>query len=472
VTIERSGRDQCLRLLVEQLGSTAPGRDLGLDRVNSLADLRASVKIRDAREHAEEVEARWGFGPADGTEAPPDLAGAERERDQVVAVWRACLENASPERIAVLRGLDLDPVIEEIMLADVRAWGGELLRVSNLDDPSEVLARLEEFRPAVLVVPSLLVCRHLEGVRRVPLEARLEHVRLILAEHDLGRPIRSRIPVASVGWIERTGRVAVTSATPPASALTLATGSQILELLPYSNPEEDGRRVYDSQTILPEEAIVGMRYEVVCTSALGFLRVRTQEHVRVIGFDPPTRLSPFPRPRVVRLTPAPADVKLEGCTIAGSWLAASVRQALQREDPALVEAEIGPDPASTPMRGASIRTPSLRLDEAFSDTELGGLSRTGMFRGRFARPRSLLVRVELQGFVGPDLPRTLARRIDANLRRRSPAYAHLREREELLPPRVVVLPVGARRQAEERRVARLDGAVWAPEVRVVAPAGD
>ena len=40
----------------------------------------------------------------------------------------------------------------------------------------------------------------------------------------------------------------------------------------------------------------------------------------------------------------PDDVRLEGVTLAGSWLTAAVRQAFRPEDPALVAAEIGPDP--------------------------------------------------------------------------------------------------------------------------------
>jgi hypothetical protein len=461
-----------LQLLVEQLGSTSAGRELGIERLSSLADLRASVRIRSPARHAEEVESVWGFGVFDGPEGTEDISGGGRERAQLVAVWRSFLGDAAPERVALLRGQHFDAAIDDLMLEDLAAWGGELLRVTMIDDSADVLQQLEKFEPEVLVVPSLLTCRLLEEVHRTRLEVRLKKLKLILAEYDQHRKIRSEVLVRSAGWIDRSGRIAIATTRPPPRAMTLATASQILELLPYSNPEEDGMRQYSKRTVLPEHAVVGQRYEVVVTSPLGFLRMRTGEHVRVIGFDPPTTASPFARPRVVRLIPAPADIRLEGCTVAGSWLTASVRQSLSREDPALVQAEIGPDPLSIPSGEAAVRTASVKLHEAFADTELGGL-RAGSsgFRNRRRRPRSLLVRVELQGYVNTDLPKKLSERIDASLRARSPAYSHLRERDELQPPRVLVVPAGSRRTDEERRISRLAGIVKVPDVRVVKGMG-
>ena len=152
--------------------------------------------------------------------------------------------------------------------------------------------------------------------------------------------------------------------------------------------------------------------------------------MRVVGFDPPTHAAPHPRVRVVRLSTPPPDVALEGCTVAGAWLTASVRQALAPEDPALVSAEIGPDPQSL----AFVPSPpssSSRLGDPFGDTELSPRSLQGNEGTR--RPRALLCRIELQGFVRPELARRLSTRIDDNLRRRSPAYAWLRERSELEP---------------------------------------
>jgi hypothetical protein len=462
-----SSRHRCLRLVVEHLGSTRAGRDLDLERVRSLEDLRGIVPIMDPRTHEREVESRIGFGVHDGPELG-DASSTDSERDHVVAVWRAYLDGRPPVRTVLLRGVHADPVVDSIMRADLEALGGELSWIGSLDEPEEVVRRIQDFEPEMLVVPSALTCRLIERVLRGPLERELRRLRLVLAEHDLGRRLRTRIPVRSAGWIHRGGRCAVATLREPKHAVTLAFGSQIIELLPYTNPEEDARRVYAEQTVLPEHAVVGMRYEVVLTSPLGFLRMRTNEHVRVVGFDAPSIEHPFPRPRVIRLPPAPPDVRLEGCTVAGAWLTASIRQALWREDPALVAAEIGVDPLSRAgVEDVNARSASLPLHDAFKETELAWLARTGAHEVKRRHPRSLLVRIELQGHVSRDLPLRLAERIDHSLRRRSPAYAYLRERNELEPPRVVVQRSGTRITEEHRRTIELLGAVWVPDVRVV-----
>jgi hypothetical protein len=203
----------------------------------------------------------------------------------------------------------------------------------------------------------------------------------------------------------------------------------------------------------------------VLSSPQGFVRLRSGEHVKVVGFDMPSSSAPMPRARVVRLAPAPADLGLEGCTVAGAWLTASVRQALSREDPALVFAEIGPDPSSVPSGAAAVR--SARITDTFSETELGWLTKTGAHRVARKRPRGLLLRIELQGFVGADLAPKLSKRIDASLRLRSPAYAHLRQSGDLSAPRVLVARAGTRTRDEERRVAALAGKVRFGDVRVV-----
>ena len=461
------GRERCLRSIAEQLGSTRVGRDLGLERVRSVEDLRGTVPIMDPRTHEREVEARLGFGLHDGADVE-ETSGAAIERDHVIAVWHSWLGGRSPERTVLLRGVHADPVVDVIMQKDLQALGGEVLRIDRLDEPEAVLQRIMSFEPELLVVPSALACRLLESVHRRALEAQLKRLRLVLAEHDLGCRLRTSVPVRSAGWIHRSGRCALATVRRPTSAVTLAVGTQIIELLAYTNPEEDARRVYAEHAILPEHAVVGMRYEVVLTSALGFLRMRTGEHVRVVGFDAPSSEHPFPRPRVIRLAPAPADLRLEGCTVAGAWLTASIRQALWREDPALVAAEIGPDPlSSTGLDDAAARSASLPLHDAFKETELAWLARTGAHQIDRRRPRGLLVRIELQGHVGRELPAKLSERIDQSLRRRSPAYAYLRERDDLHAPRVVVQPAGTRVAEQHRRTTDLLGAVWVPEVRVV-----
>lgn len=455
------GRDACLRVLVERLGSTDAGREHGLGRLESLEDLRATVPIRDLETHEREVTARLGFVASEGSEV---RAFAELERDHAIGVWLHFLGERPPERVALLRAGRFDRAIEDVFLEDLRGLGGTLLHIDRMSDAAGVLARLEAFDPDLLVVASALTCRFLEGVHGSPLETRLRSLRLILAEHDIRRPMRTHVDIRRAGWLGPAGRIGLASVRPPVDAFTLAVGSQILELLPYTNPEDDARRVYAERTVLPEDATVSHRYELVLTSPAGFLRVRTGEHVRVVGFDAPSAAAPFPRPRVVRLSHPPADVQLEGCTVGGAWLTASIRQALGREDPALVQAEIGADPMTIPRRAA---WSSGSMTDVFADTELGWLARTGMHRLGRARPRGLLVRIELQGHVDARLAGKLSQRIDQSLARCSPAYAHLREQGELVPPRIVILEAGTRRRDEQRRITSLSGRVWAPEVRVV-----
>lgn len=467
---ETSARQQCLSQMIEHLGPTRIGRELGLLRLRSLDDLRASLPIMDRERHEWEVEQHLGFGLVDpGDARARELAGGELERDVVLEVWRTYLgEGAALRRVALLRGHGVDPIVDRLARDDVRSLDAEVLPIEHVEDPVAVIERLQEFDPELMLVPSVLTLRWLESVYRQGLERRLRSLRLVLAEHDLGQQVRTRVRVATSGWIHRSGRLGLPTLRPPDHALALAVGSQIIELLPYGNPEEDARRVYAEETVLPERAVLGQRYELVVSSPLGFLRLRTDEHVRVVGFDPPSKPAPFARPRVVRLAPAPPDVALEGCTVAGAWLTASIRQAFQREDPALVAAEIGPDPRSVPRGVVSFQTAaSMRLPDAFKDTELGWMARTGTQRVERHRPRALLVRIEVQGYVAPELTGLLSTRIDQSLRRRSPAYDYLRQRDELHAPRVMVLPTGTRRSEEDRRIRDLGGGVWVPEVRVV-----
>lgn len=461
------GRERCLQALVEHLAATRMGQELGLARLSSLDDLRAAIPVMDRDEHEREVEQRLGFGVLDDDDPRTELLErGEVEREHVLGVWSAWLEKPA-RKVALLRGHGPDPAMDHIALGDVRALQAELLHIDRADEPGAALERLVAFDPDLLVVPSVRTAQWLESVERRPLERVLPRLRLVLAEHDHDARLRSRRPVHCAGWIHRSGRLGLPTLRPPDAAVTLALATTIIELLPYTNPEDDARRVYAKQALLPEHALVGQRYELVMSSPLGFLRLRTDEHVRVVGFDAPSDEAPFPRPRVVRLQPAPPDVALEGCTVAGAWLTAAIRQALRREDPALVGAEIGPDPRSVPKGAAAMQTGSMALPDAFKETELAWLARTGAHRVERRRPRGLLLKVELQGYVGRDLSAVLARRIDASLRERSPAYAYLRERDELRPPRVIVLPGGTRRSEEQRRIREMLGAVAVPEVRVV-----
>jgi hypothetical protein len=460
-------REQTLRLLLDQLGPTRVGQRFGLPTIASLEDFRASIPIFDRDRHEREVENLLGFGVIDDADpAAMELTGAGRERDAVLEVWRARLGDTPPRRTALLHAHGHDPLGERTLREDLRALGGDLFVLDRIDEGARVLERLRGFDPELLVAPSVLVPRWLERSQRVSLSRQLPSLRAVLCEHDLPHAVRSDVPVVGVGWFLRGLRCGLPTLRAPEDAVTLAVGSQLIELLPYTNPEDDGRRVYAEHAILPEAAFLGHRYEVVVSSALGILRLRTEQHVRVVGFDPPSASAPVPRVRVVRLSTPPADVALEGCTVAGAWLTASVRQALAREDPALVAAEIGPDPQSL---GVHIGTSpsSARLGDGFGDTEFGELSLRSAGPGAVGRPRGLVCRIELQGLVRGDLSRRLSTRIDDNLRLRSPAYSYLRERGELDPPRVIVLPAGSAATEHTRRITELAGAVWMPDVRVV-----
>jgi hypothetical protein len=461
-----AGRERCLEIVLDKLGRLAVGRAFGLDRISTLADLRGTVPLLSQETHERDVERRLGFGvmePDDPTAAA--LTGSTRERSHVVGTWRTYLGGKPPERIALLRGHSLDPVADRTLVEDLDGLGGELLQIDRVDDSEELARALQDFDPQLLVVPSALTCAWLESLYGAPLERRLRRLRLLLAEHDLTQPIRSRVRLHNAGWIHRGGRLGMPTLLPPPHGLVLAVATQIIELLPHGDPEEDGHYTFEERTVLPEQAIMGRRYEVVVTSALGYLRLRTGQHVRVVGFDPPTSEARFPRPRVVRLPAPPADVPLEGCTVAGPWLAASVRQAFRREDPALVAAEVAPDPLS--LSREATRTGSMRLSADFKDTELTWLTRTGAHRVA-SRPRALLVRAEVQSQATRGFTARLAHRVDASLRRRSPAYAHLREGGELDPPRVLLMPRGSHQALTVRRVRQLQGPVWTPEVRVQA----
>jgi hypothetical protein len=452
--------------LVGKLGATALGRELGLPRVHSLVDLRAALPLRDADRHLVEIEARLGFGVVEpGDDAAAVLVGAEDERAQIVETWRAALGRV-PRRIALLRGASDDALVDRILLDDLLALTGpdsEVLRLRDAAPRERTLELLREFEPDALVVPSLVTCVWLEEEARCPIERYVDSLRALLAEHDLSVPVRSRLEPRAVGWIHRVGRLGLPPARGRPGALTLATGSAILELLPYDDTLERGRVAPADHTVWPEQAVIGDVYEIVASSPLGYLRLRTGEFVKVVGFDPPVEEFPLPRPRVVRRLPPPADVEVEGLTLPGAWLTAAVRQAFRPEDPALVAAEIAPDPDTVAFDAA---TSTRTVGDPFADTELG--TRAGA-RRRGARPRGVVVRVEVQAGTDSTFGPALAARIDADLRRRSQAYAWLRQQNQLFAPRVLTAPPGTARAARDRRVAELAGRVVTPIVRVVVP---
>ncbi len=454
-------------MIIRALGETEVGREFGLLRLANLADFRATIPLMDAERHAERVTARLGFG-LDGFD-DESLTAAEVERPAVRGAWRQQIAGSRPiERVAVLWAHEDDQVIDRIRLDDLRSLADsvELLKVDSIArDPEGLLADLRRFRPNALAVPSLATCGWLEGLLRGPLERRLPGLRWLLAEYDLDERIRSRLPVLHAGWLHAAGRVGVPARRGPARGLLLATRSTLIELLPHGDPEIDPRSRTTESTVLPERAVLGERYEVVLSSPLGFLRLRTGLHVRVVGFAAPIATGTsagdsLPRPRVVRLHPPPADAALEGVTLAGAWLTASVRQAFLPEDPALVAADIAADPDALDVSGRASRT---GLDP-FADTELGA-SRAGS-RRKGPKPRALVIRLEVQGQSTPGFPMQIADRVDQALRRRCPAYDWLRGRDELWEPRVVIARPGTARSERERRLRSLSGPVARPVVRM------
>ncbi len=142
-------------------------------------------------------------------------------------------------------------------------------------------------------------------------------------------------------------------------------------------------------------------------------------------------------------------------TLAGAWLAASVRQAFNREDPALVAGEIAADRLDDP-RDRSKAGSFEPFHETEARRESGGRSKPG------AKPRALVVRVEVQGQTDEIFTARLAQRIDVDLRGRSAAYDWLRNRGDLWDLRVVVAESGRARRARDQQIRALDGSVERP----------
>ncbi len=470
-------RQRHLQGILQNLGGAELGRAFGLQKIRTLADFRAAIPLMNLETHAREVEARVGFGATDSKDPRAlELSGCAVERPGVVEAWRSWLGErpASGDRALLLQARNPDPLIDRVRTHDLEALGAEVRRIESLAGEralEQLHALLEEFEPTLLCAPSSYTVAWLERTLHGPLDRRIPSLRLVLAGHDHRQRVRARVPVEFAGWIDRSGRLGLPSPRAPARAFALAAGSVLLELLPHTKFDRDGRPIPQTETVLPEHSIIGERYEVVVSSPLGFLRMRIDEHVRVVGFDPPTVDAPFPRPRVVRLPPPPIDIALEGVSLLGTWMTASVRRAFRPEDPALVAATIGPD-LTTIATGGSQRTRASDRRAArrapgdpFVDTELGGVS--GADERATPRPRRLLVQVEVQGDARAGLEGHLIKSVDKDLCRRSPAYAHLRGRGELMPPSVVAVDPGTYHAARIRRIRSLRGRVGAPVVRVV-----
>lgn len=467
-----SAREARLRAILAALVDTEPGRELGLRRVATLEDFRASVPVFDAASHAERVRARLGFG-AEALDAEALTAGA-LARPRLHARWRAraqLFESSEPRALAMLHARVDDPLVDQLRVQDLSSFGApSVVRIDTIvrgprDGPSpaaETLEALHRARPELLAVPSLATVAWLEQPARGPIERALPSLRALMAECDFEARLRSRLPVLNGGWLHPAGRVGLPAERGPVGAFVLATDSTLIELLPHGDPELEARSSPSSQvgvldTALPEHAVLGERYELVLSSPLGFLRLRSGLHVRVIGYE--ASEGGRPRPRVVRLPPPPPDVALEGVTLPGAWLTACVRQSFLPEDPALVSAEIAADPDAL---DPDVRASRSGLDP-FADTELG--TSRALFR-KGPKPRALAVRIEVHGQSEPNFPVLAANRIDEDLCRRCPAYGWLRERNELWEPRVVIAWAGTAASAKRRRVRSLAEPVERPVVRI------
>ncbi|GEM_PF-1234568 len=475
-----------LGVLIDALADTEVGRGFGLRSVRSFADFQASVPLMRWRTHDEQVRGRLGFGRGSdpsGNVVPEMVA---RERGRLLDRWRGRLarldvQRALPRDVGLLWASPEDSNLYRTRVDDLEALVCGirpeplhhcLSAVDGGADPRVVLDaiidRLGRWRGDTLVVPCLSTCAWIESHIRAPLERHIPSLRWIFAEHELGRRLRSRAPVVNVGWIHPAGRIAVPGQRGRKSTLCLAVDSMHIELLPEGDPLEDPRRKIAPGTIPPAEAILGERYELVLSSARGFLRLRSGEHVRVVGFSGPDTLvpgaAPRPRPRVVRISPPPPDLALEGVTLAGAWLTASVRQAFTPEDPALVAAEIGPD---LMLSGQG----SPGAARSAQDDLVGEIEHASPFlqsERRNVHARGLFVRAEVQGESDPGIAGRLASRIDGAIQRRSSAYSYLRGRGELVGVRVEIAPRGTDRKERAERLATLARAVQRPSVRVAA----
>ncbi len=452
-------RERCLEAIRSHLGVGELGRRFGLSQLDSIEKFRQGIPAMDLETHAREVEALLGFGAAKNVHTHLSPSGSAYQREAAIAVWRQFLTKsiASP-RILRIEARARDPRVDLIRDEDLAVLGDvkRIERLAEIGGTQGLIERLRSFRPQILCVPSVHTCRWIEGQLRGPIHRELPDLELILAGADLRLSVRTHIPVVAAGLVHRAGRLTLPTTAVPAAAMDLAVDSTLIELRPH----RPLAGMQPDETILPEQAIIGERYELIVSSALGFLRCRTDWHVRVVGFSPPAEPHVHAIPRILHLPRPPESVRLEGISVRGEWLTAGTRQAFHREDPALVAAVIGPDPAalgSRPDRGD--------LHDHFSETELGRLDlhkRTY----RDPRPRGLLAQIEVQGRVRGRLAAQLSRRIDEDLCRRSPAYAHLRSRGELRGVRVVLVEPGTFETAKLRRIQTLRGAVELPQVRV------
>ncbi|MGB1699040.1 MAG: hypothetical protein ACPHRO_03730, partial [Nannocystaceae bacterium] len=267
VSAEERRREQTLAAIVRRLGSSKLGQDFGLHRVRSVADFRATIPLFDPWRHAREVEPELGFGDSEGFgTGPRETATA---RDHLWKVWSVQSDDWPPRKVLSLRretqGTHAAKIRREALVA-ADGSAPEFVGPEGLQDLEAMREALLEVAPDTLLVSSLSLCRSLERLGRGHLERIAPSLRMILAEHDFEVPLRTRLPVLNLGWIERAGRVARPASVGPRSAMSLTGHALILELLPWTDPDKDGRSQPGEATVLPEHALLGGRYEVVMSA--------------------------------------------------------------------------------------------------------------------------------------------------------------------------------------------------------------
>lgn len=462
----RARRRLAFEYLQAKLAPTDLGRRLGLSRFGSFADLRSSLPVHAPDEHLVKIEAALGFGPALTLGAAGNDPG-RAEREELTTRWGGVLQShrRSVPRRCFRLGVESDPALARWEIDDLAALMGSEGRLESgrFAEAAQCLDALRDYEADALVVPSLASISWLETHGRARLESLVPTLRVVFAQHDLDEPLRSRLPVLSQGILHPAGRLSLPAlAGHQVAAGRLAWSSCLVELLLEEHAAKALRPRQDLHPILPEHAVLGERYELIVSSGTGFLRMRSGIYVRVVGFE---RLRDGPRlvpvPVFVPLPPPPEPFALEGVRLPGAILTAALRQAFEREDPALVAAEIG---------GADARrkpsASSRAADSGFFDgTELGNLGPTRAGK----RPLGLELRVEVQGRSREDFPSRLAARFDTIVRRRSPAYDYLRERRELEAPAVLIVAGGSELRARKLRASRFRGTVARPQIRIASP---
>jgi hypothetical protein len=208
----RARRQFAFEYLQAKLGPTDLGRRLGLGRFTSFADLRSFLPVHAPDQHLVKVEAALGFGPA-LTQGGAGNDPGRAERDQLTARWRSWLQahrRSLPRRCFRL-GVESDPALARWELDDLEALMGPegQLDSGRFAEAERCLDALRGYETDALVVPSLASVSWLETHGRARLESLVPTLRVLVAQHDLDEPLRSRLPVMGQGILHPAGRLSL-----------------------------------------------------------------------------------------------------------------------------------------------------------------------------------------------------------------------------------------------------------------------